>query len=63
VGADFDKTPSAARDVLHEAYEALVSLGHSATDARKKIEKATAEGKTFKSVEEFLTEIYRLERR
>jgi holliday junction DNA helicase RuvA len=63
VGADFDKTPSAAHDVLHEAYEALVSLGHSATDARKKIEKAAEEGKTFKSVEEFLTEIYRLERR
>lgn len=46
-------------DLMSEAYEALLSLGHSTSDARQKIE-AVAESKTkFKSVEDLLAEIYR----
>lgn len=51
-----------AHDILNEAYEALVSLGHSAAEAHAKIEAVTADGAKFKSVEELLTEIYRQER-
>jgi len=50
-------------DLFNEAYEALVSLGHSAPDARRKLEALSAANKKFKSVEELLTELYRQERR
>jgi len=54
---------SATTDVVHEAQEALLSLGHSAVDARRKIEAVLSSGKKFKTVEDLLTEIYRQERR
>lgn len=53
---------SADHDIINEAYEALISLGHSASDARKKIEAAANAKKKFKSVEEMLTEVYQQER-
>ena len=62
VGEDFADEKSAGRDVLNEAIEALVSLGHTALDARRKIESVTQGRKPFKSVEELLTEVYRYER-
>ena len=49
-------------DVLSECYAALVSLGHSASDAREKIEKASLTKAKYKSVEELLQEIYRQNR-
>ncbi len=49
--------------VMHEAYEALVSLGHSATDARQMLDSLLTGAKKFKSVEELLTELYQKERR
>jgi len=52
----------ADHDIINEAYDALLSLGHSTSDARKKIEAATQSKKKFKSIEELLTEIYRRER-
>ncbi|MCL4113135.1 UNVERIFIED_CONTAM: hypothetical protein GTU68_061599, partial [Idotea baltica] len=48
-----------ARDLMHEAYEALLSVGHTVAEARKKIDALTESGKKFKNVEEVLTEIYR----
>src|SRR4029079_9340729 len=51
------------RGVINDAYEALLSLGHSAPDARQKIEHVTAAGKKFKSVEDLLEEIYRSQQR
>ncbi len=62
VARDFAPAEATERDVLNEAYEALMSLGHRAGDARKKIEAVTASGKKFKSVEDLLAEIYRQER-
>ena len=62
VGRDFAPAEAAERDILNEAYEALLSLGHTAGDARRKIETVTAGGKKFKSVEDLLAEIYRQER-
>lgn len=53
---------STDRGVISDAYEALISLGHSAPDARQKIESVTAAGQKFKSVEDILEEIYRSQR-
>jgi len=49
-------------DLLNETLEALLSLGHTASDARQKIETVTQDGNKFKSVEELLAEIYRQQR-
>lgn len=49
-------------DVVNETFEALVSVGHSAADARKLIESATSAKKKYKSTDEMLVEIYRLQR-
>lgn len=53
---------AAGDSVVTEAYEALVSLGHTPSDARQKIEAVTASGKKLKSVEDLLREIYTRER-
>ena len=50
------------QDVLGEGFEALVALGHSALDARDKIEKAVAAGGKFKSVEDLLQQVYAQQR-
>jgi Holliday junction DNA helicase RuvA len=49
----------AERGVLNDAYEALVALGHTAPEARQRIEQIAAGGTKFKSVEDVLEEIYR----
>jgi len=46
-------------DVFADTHEALIALGHTAVEARKLIETATAGSKRFKSVEELLSEIYK----
>ncbi|SFI18967.1 Holliday junction branch migration protein RuvA [Planctomicrobium piriforme] len=51
-----------ANSVTHEAYEALLALGHSAIDAREKIDHVSDTKAKFKSVEELLQEIYRQQR-
>lgn len=61
VSKDFPADQATDHDLLGEAYEALLSLGHSSVDARKKVEAASESGKKFKSVEALLTEIYRRE--
>jgi Holliday junction DNA helicase RuvA len=44
--------------VLEDAYKALLSLGHSPTEARDRLDKVLSDGKRFASVEELITEIY-----
>ncbi len=53
--------PSGAVDgnVLEDAYQALMSVGHNPMEARNRLDKALATGKTFASVEDILLEIYR----
>jgi Holliday junction DNA helicase RuvA len=46
-------------NVMEDAYQALMSVGHSPQEARQRLDKALATGKTFKSVEEVLLEIYK----
>lgn len=48
------------RTVLSDAYEALISLGHSAPEARQKMQTLTA--KKYSSVEDVLEEIYRAQK-
>ncbi len=55
-------TDEAGSDVFGEAYEALLSLGYSATEARSKVETISAEGKNIKNIEDFLTALYQQER-
>lgn len=62
VGQDFAADESAGPDLINEAYEALLSLGHTAGDARRKIEAVTEAGRKIKSVQDMLSEIYRQER-
>lgn len=45
-------------NVLEEAYEALVALGHSPIEARNRLDKVLATGKTFTTSEEVLRFIY-----
>jgi Holliday junction DNA helicase RuvA len=46
-------------NLLEDAYQALLSVGHSPVEARNRLDKVLAGGKTFKSVEEILLEIYK----
>jgi Holliday junction DNA helicase RuvA len=46
-------------NIMEDAYQALLSVGHSPQEARQRLDKALANGKTFKSVEEVLVEIYK----
>jgi Holliday junction DNA helicase RuvA len=45
-------------DVLAEAYNALLHVGHSPGDARDMLDKVTSGGKRFATVEEVLLQIY-----
>jgi holliday junction DNA helicase RuvA len=45
-------------NVLEDTYQALLSVGHTPTDARDRLDKALADGKRFKTVDELLLAIY-----
>jgi Holliday junction DNA helicase RuvA len=45
--------------VFEDAYQALVSIGHSPAEARGRLDRVFAAGKTYKSVEDVLLEIYK----
>jgi Holliday junction DNA helicase RuvA len=52
-------TPAAvAGDILEDAYQALLSVGHSPAEARDRLDKVLVGGRSFKSVEEVLAAIY-----
>jgi holliday junction DNA helicase RuvA len=53
---------SAERGVLHEAFEALLSLGYNAVEAREKIDAVSAGKTKLKSVEDVILAIYQLGR-
>jgi Holliday junction DNA helicase RuvA len=56
--------PSAAQatmdgNLIEDAYQALLTVGHSPMDARNLLDKALAGAKSFKSAEDILLEIYK----
>ena len=48
-------------NVLEDAYQALLGVGHSPLEARNRLDRILAGGRDFKSVEEMLVEIYKQE--
>ena len=58
VSHDEAVSTDAAPDLVRETFEALVSLGHSESDARKQIDTALGSGKKFKDVESVIRAIY-----
>ena len=50
---------SVAGDVLEDAYQALLSVGHSPAEARERLDRVLASGQKFASVEEVLFAIYK----
>jgi Holliday junction DNA helicase RuvA len=46
-------------NLVEDAYRALLTVGHSPMDARNLLDKALGGGKSFKSVEDILLEIYK----
>lgn len=59
VAQDFGDETAVGGDLIEETYEALVSLGHTTSEARQKVEAVAVGGRKFKSVEDLLNEIYR----
>lgn len=52
------KSAAVAGDVLEDAYQALLSVGHSPAEARTLLDRALASSKSFASVDEVLRVIY-----
>ncbi|MHB1425156.1 MAG: Holliday junction branch migration protein RuvA [Gemmataceae bacterium] len=46
-------------NIMEDVYQALMSVGHSPQEARNRLDKVLALGKSYKSVEEVLLEIYK----
>jgi holliday junction DNA helicase RuvA len=46
-------------NVLEDAYQALLSVGHNPAEARDRLDKILTGGRSYKSVEEILLEIYK----
>jgi Holliday junction DNA helicase RuvA len=59
--ASADKSGAAGVDgnVIEDAYQALLSVGHGPAEARGRLDKVLSTGKAFQSVEEVLLEIYK----
>jgi Holliday junction DNA helicase RuvA len=53
--------PGAVMDgnVIEDAYQALMSVGHSPVEARNRLDQVLAGGRSYKTVEEVLREIYK----
>ncbi len=62
VAKDFPETPTADRSVLSDAFEALLSLGYNAVEAREKLDVAGRSKQKFKTVEDVILAIYQQER-
>ncbi len=62
IAANIPEGDQGSSDLLSEAYEALLSVGHSPPDARTRIESVMETRKKFKSVEDILAEIYQRQR-
>ena len=60
-GGDPNIGPADGADgsVYEDAYQALMSIGHTPMEARNRLDKVLVGGRSFKSVEEVLLEIYK----
>ena len=62
VAKEFPEAAAADRGVLSEAYDALLSLGYTANEAREKIDAVAGGKKPFKTVEDVILAIYQQQR-
>lgn len=62
VAKEFPESTAAERGVLAEAYDALLSLGYNANEAREKLDAVASSKKTHKSVEDVILAIYQQQR-
>lgn len=62
IEADVPDEDATARSVLNDAYDALMSLGHSGPDAKAKIEQVCDGKRKFKNVDDLLREVYQSNR-
>ncbi len=62
IAREFPQSSEPASSVVSDALEALIALGHSASDARELIEKVTKTKGKFKAVDELLLEVYNQKR-
>jgi Holliday junction DNA helicase RuvA len=62
VGHELPEEEARARDLFNDVYEALLSLGHSTSDARQRVDALAQSGKRFRNVQEMLNEIYQQSR-
>jgi Holliday junction DNA helicase RuvA len=46
-------------DMIEDAYQALLSVGHSPMEARNRLDKVLTSGRKFPSVEDILLEVYK----
>ena len=44
--------------MIEDAYQALLSLGHSPVEARNRLDAVLTTGRSYKTVEDVLTDIY-----
>jgi Holliday junction DNA helicase RuvA len=51
--------PAIDGNLIEDAYQALLSVGHNPIEARNRLDKALAGGRSFKSVEDILLEVYK----
>ncbi|PQO30048.1 Holliday junction DNA helicase RuvA [Blastopirellula marina] len=58
-GAD-GESPEISRDVVTETFEVLLQLGHSETQARKLLDAAVAEKKSYKDVDSLVQAVYKI---
>jgi Holliday junction DNA helicase RuvA len=62
VAKEFPEAATADRGILAEAFDALLSLGYNANEAREKLDAVANGKKTFKSVEDVILAIYQQQR-
>ncbi len=58
-GGPATATATISGNVLEDAYQALLSVGHNPVEARNRLDRVLSGGKAFKSVEDVLLEIYK----
>ena len=58
-GAEPTPAADAVGNVIEDAYQALLTVGHSPSEARNRLDKVLAGRRSFQSVEELLFEIYK----
>jgi Holliday junction DNA helicase RuvA len=61
IAREMPEAPVAERGVLHDAYEALISLGYDAATARSKLDAVCTGKQKYKSVEDVILAIYQRE--